>query len=282
MKNKKQSFYGEKTRDAKNLFNNILLVVFYVFVFLIFIGGIIVTIYIASLIISDDCGEQKFQLLVGLSSALFSIIIAISTLVTLTFNLKKANNSRKKSKVECATKILNDFNNDIIDDLSVSIRIICCANDTAKFYPSFRFDLSVQKDALKSANLIADFNTYLGFIKKASFLEFDVQNNILSDDVKKYLNGLTDFKVNTYGTQVVYKLFQEKRVKVLNFFEAVAINILNDLVDNDLLKNQFLQILKNTISLFYYFIYNEEGLGCYPSLKALISKWNLEEKNENM
>ena len=68
-------------------------------------------------------------------------------------------------------------------------------------------------------------------------------------------------------------LYRERRIKVLNFFENMAIKYMNNMLDRNLFDAQFKDIILEAAKVFYYDIYKNEGTKSYPSLLMLCKQY---------
>ena len=65
------------------------------------------------------------------------------------------------------------------------------------------------------------------------------------------------------------------RIKVLNYFERMAIEYVNGLISEELIDVQFKTIISSIVSDFYYLIYTDEGLNSYPYLNVMLQKMQM-------
>lgn len=256
------------------LLGTVRFIVTYIFIPLILIGGIVVTIVIVHFLISCEEIALRNQLVIGLATSLFSSILAASSVISL-FVGKTKNNLQKSN---ATISLINDFNSNYLDDFIFVRHSVISANQTKKYATNKSPFLDETKYPATPLPQGTNYAVYKSEIIRFSFLDLYAREKAISDNLGKYLAEHQDYLKNTVANQTVYSIFKQKRIKILNFFESMALGIGNKVTSNVLLKNQFYNLLNETIPLLSIFVYNEEGEECYPALRALLMKWFSEEK----
>ena len=246
----------------------------FIFMPLILVGGIVVTVIITCFLIQSEDTTTKYQLIIGLATSLFSMVLAANSVISSFINQAKVNNQ----KTEATISLINDFNNNFLEDLVFVRRSIKMANQVKSYNPYGKPLIDKAESPFVSLPSGTSFSDYKAEIIRYSFLDLYSRANQISESLSEYLTNHTNYAANTVANQSIYFIFKQKRIRILNFFESMAIGIGNQITSGALLKNQFSNLLDKTIPLFLIFIYNEEGEECYPALRAMLMEWYSEER----
>lgn len=256
------------------LFSIIRFIVTYVFIPFILVGGIVVTSVIVYFLFNCEEATSRYQLIIGLATSLFSSVLAASSVISLFVNKAKSNLQKSNATII----LINDFNANYLDDFIFVRHSIISANQTKKYKTNKLPFFDETKYPATPLPQGTNYAVYKSEIIRFSFLDLYAREKAISDNLGKYLAEHQDYLRNTVANQTVYSIFKQKRIKILNFFESMALGIGNKVTSNVLLKNQFYNLLSETIPLLSIFVYNEEGEECYPALRALLMKWFTKEK----
>ena len=241
----------------------------FIFMPLILIGGITVTIIIVCLLVKSNEDSAKYQLLIGLATSLFSMVLGANSVISAFINQAKVNNQ----KTEATISLINDFNNNYFEDLVFVGHSIRMANQVKSYSPNVDPIIDKAEHPATSFPSGVTYIDYKAEIIKYSFIDLYSKPNQISEGLSNYLRNNQNYGTNTVANQAIYYIFKQKRIRILNFFESMAIGIGNKITSGALLKNQFSDLLNKTIPLFAVFIYNEEGEECYPALRAMLMEW---------
>lgn len=278
-----------KTNKFKNRFFTITpLILFYFVVIVFLLLGIAAIIVIIVLFVDEfqNNGNNKTGLIVGLSSALFSAGIltnALGTFIRNTSRDKKMNDATLKNNVSL---LIDDFNSNIINDIALINKITKDAILSLQNV-EFRFDilLTNQDDAIqKFESSLKNKSDYLDAMIVSAARYYTICDKVFDNkDLYSYCLKIATKKIKpnikTYGSQEIISIFRQKRIKIFNFFEKIALQYYNNIADRDLLISQFATMISDIVKLCFYDMYITEGNTSYPNLQLLCIQ--IKEKTNN-
>lgn len=253
---------------------------FIIFMFLLVAGTIVLTGFIIKEI--TVCSETSLyiQLLLGLAATILSIIIAINGIATMIVNNINKEKELERQKTETISKFIEMFNKNYLSKIDSMNRIV---NRICKKGLVIKFNVSLSKQVEE----IEEFNTQMqnanidfkseclyacaveGYTRTAQFSDdiVDFCERVIKDrKASKPINK----KVTTIGGVAVRRFYRSERIAILNFFEDLAISYFNDKLNREMVNAQFKPMLDKIIPSFYYFIYTDEGIDCYPYLNMML------------
>lgn len=258
--------------------------------YVLFVAALLgLTIYLSSLIIgklyvcNDD--NQYGQLIIGLVASVLSFVLCLNAI--LGNIVTKINNKRKDGKdiKISVSAYIKDFNNNVLIDLTLVRRIIKRTEEYLQLQLKFDCSLQNQKERVEEFNNLLNANNKIfneallysiatvfytsnklvGNMQMTNFAESVIKSNSNSSmPLKSYVKTIG-------GSEFLFE-FRRMRIKVLNYFERMAVEYVNGLVSEELVDVQFKEILSSLIPSFYYLIYNDEGLNSYPYLNVMLQK----------
>lgn len=253
---------------------------FYIFDLALLLGAILVVVQLfTSLSKTDNTKEISIQILVGIGASLLSLVIGITGLVTFIVSSINSSKNKKDNRIEKTTSFIKEFNNEIIIDLNIVTRIMKSTSRNINWDGMFDPLLVDQKTKFDQLNkFMADnkiiYKEKLYYnIAEVLFVENNLLNSVLMSFcetvLKEKISNAWKYSNSKGAVQLLY-LFKRKRIRVLNYFENLAVCFINETIDTDLVIEQFKHILLDTIPLLYFEVYRLEGLNSYPYLNKML------------
>lgn len=251
------------------------------FMSLLIVGAIIVIVFIFREFKPKIQKQVYVQLLLGLAATILSLVLAINALSSSISN----KNSRKKENIRLTTTALTTFidvfNNRYLATLNRQISLLDCLESKKGITFAFDVSLNNQKENVEKVDNFLTKNNldfmeeYLYYCSVFSFsgdIQFDqnvvnLRNIIISD--RKNGKSISGY-VSSIGGSEIIRYFRKERIDILNFFENLGISYFNENVNRVMVEAQFKHMLQRIIPLFYYLIYKDEGLDCYPYLNMML------------
>ena len=268
-----------------NVLRNIPFGVYVLIVAALLVAVVVLSAFIIKKLLACEDEGQYVQLIVGLVASILSFVLCLNAIfgnIIVRLNNKKKENSEKAISV---SNYIRDFNNNVLDDLTIAERIVKRLEKNLGFQFSFNPSLQNQEENIKKykqqlqnsgrqyddvllysiATVFYTNNSLAGNAHMIKFAENVIQaNSGSSASAKSY--------VQTIGGSGFLAEFRRMRIKVLNYFERMAVEYANGSISEELANAQFKDILISIIPLFYYLIYIDEGLNSYPYLNVMLQK----------
>lgn len=259
-------------------------IIFYAVVGIFLVLGIAAIIILIVFFFRENKNGDTSELhaiLIGLAGSLFSAGILLNALGTYLFNNRNSDKNYKDNKRKAVIELIKEFNLQILPLFNFTKTIAnstkgSIKNVTLKIEPT----LQIQDEAVKKfEDGLSDKDAYQNALIKNTIVYLIAESNTVSsqfiDYLQKLVTGEHGYKVdkNTVGCSIVLKIYHQRRIEVLNFFENLAIQYMNDMVDKALVDAQFKDVILEAVVLFYYDIYKKEGNASYPSLLMLCEQY---------
>lgn len=248
---------------------------------------LIPVVFFASIIIKKLLNAESeavyAQLIVGLIASFLSFVLCIngifSTIISIVNRRRDAKNKRNAS----VSSYIKDFNTNILEDMSFVNNVLKGVEKDVGF--SEKFDSSFQNQAKTVEKLEAHLKTkninYDEVLLYRTAIALYTSNRLNNNpNMTRYLENILNDKKNnpakfgkhvtTIGGKEILNRFTLARIKVLNYFERMAIEFVNGNLSEELTEVQFSDILLKISSSYYYLIYKDEGLNCYPYLNVML------------
>ena len=258
----------------------------------IVVALLVLVIFLSSLIINKliNCNDegQYAQLIVGLVASTLSFVLCSNAIMGSIANKINSGKKDSKDKKIAVSKYIKDFNNDVLEDLTFTRRIIKRTEDFLSI--DFKFESSLQNQADNVSKFEKLLNENGKVFKEALLYStatvFYTSNKLAGNEpMRKYAESVINSAVNQQptiskyvktiaGSEFFYE-FRRMRIKVLNYFERMAIEYVNGLISEELIDVQFKTIISSIVSDFYYLIYTDEGLNSYPYLNVMLQKMQM-------
>ncbi len=274
MKDNKKN-YDTNKREIK-----IPTIVFYVFVGAFLVIGVIAIVVLLIFFFLENKNfntKELHTIAIGIAGSLFSAGILLNAVGTYLFNERSRRAKEKETKLGAVIEAIKEFNYSttplyrFTKNVQVEVRG-SLKKARLKVEPS----LEIQEEAIKKfESEFENEDEYQNLLIKKTILFLTIEPNVVSNSfsehISKVYNGEKGYKLdkNTIGCSQVLRIYHERRIKVLNFFESLAIQYMNNLLDRELVDAQFKDIIIEVVKLFYYDIYKKEGNVSYPSLLML-------------
>lgn len=268
-----------------NVLRNIPFGLYVLIVAALLVAVVVLSAFIIKKLLACEDEGQYVQLIVGLVASILSFVLCLNAIfgnIIVRLNNKKKENSEKAISV---SNYIRDFNNNVLEDLTVTERIVKRLEKNLGFQFSFNPSLQNQEENIKKykqhlqnsgrqyddvllysiATVFYTNNSLAGNSHMIKFAENVIQANSGS-------SALAKSYVQTIGGSGFLAEFRRMRIKVLNYFERMAVEYANGSISEELANAQFKDILISIIPLFYYLIYIDEGLNSYPYLNVMLQK----------
>ena len=261
-----------------------------VFVSSLLVGVIILFCLLLKKFNSELEDTLYVQLIVGLVASVLSFILCLNGILSKIIDKTNAHKKKREKQYKKASLFIQDFNDNIMTELTLVNRVILRVEAETKFNKRFEPLFNNQNDLVKeyemfltSNHLVHDDillfaistilytnNVLIGNTQMTQFAESVIRaKNTGSTSVSTY--------VKTIGGSELFTIFNQSRIKVLNFFERLAVEYVNESVAEELINTQFEHILNRVSSMFYYYIYKGEGLDSYPYLNVMLQKMHIDK-----
>ena len=277
---------NEKNLNSNKRKTHLPNVVFYIVVSLFLIIGVVaLIILVIFFFIENKSGNTKelHAIAIGIAGSLFSGGILLNAIGSHLSSRRSYFSNLKESRLKLINDIVREYNYEVITLYNFTKCVQTSARTALK---KAKLDiissLTVQEDAVKNfENAFENEDEYIDSLIRSTILFLSFEKGSLDDKYLDYLNKVYSgnpmfpLNKNKIGCAQVLRIYHERRIKVLNFFENIAIQYMNELIDRDLFDAQFKSIIIDIINLFYYDIYKKEGNVSYPSLLMLCEIYRL-------
>lgn len=269
-----QSAIDKNKKKRKSLrFSSFLGKAFYFLLVVLVLGGIALTIWLITMIGDDN---NKASIIAGIVTSLLTTVLAIQGIASLVRTTQEKDFNKKTKLIANVESLISRFNEMYMSDLNLVQSTIERLHTKNNISFSFEPSLNNQKNNMKNADAVISYEDYLDLLYVRASVRFYSIKGLLNESVRDYSiksNKMTKDELiktrNTIGRNEVDTLFREKRIKVLNFLEEVALCYTTEVVDKSIIQTQFFHIIKSFIPTVYYLIYKDEGVDCYPCLSVL-------------
>lgn len=276
---KKRASFEKVKKRFFSIVKKIPYILFYVFDLALITVAVLVAIQLFIALTKDFEGKDPIQILVGIGATLLSLVIGLTGLVSFIVNSINTSKNNHKNQIEATTKLIEDFNNNVLNDLNIVTRVLRLTQSQIKWNGQFEPLFNDQEKAVNDFqnHLAANKINYKEILFYFSAQVLYVENNELNPEMSKFCDytiksGLKNANKGLPtigGTQLLY-VFKRKRISILNYFEKLSICYINKTIDPDLVEEQFCAILLRLIPLVYYEIYRLEKLSSYPYLNKML------------
>lgn len=258
-------------------------IIYLIVMSLILISAFALVVFLIIRLISSlkNNNDDFSQLLIALVPIILSLIIASNGLFTVIINHINGAKEDDKQKTIILTQFIDTFNNRYLFKINKVSNIMNYIYSNNNIPYSFKASLEKQEDKIN------ELDTYIsqkGIDFMSEYLYYCIissycAENCFSDDTRKFYTQLVKEKnsgktisgyKNTVAAIELLRFYRKERIDILNFFENVAISFFNNTVNQQMVIYQFGSMLRTIIPLFYYFIYKNEGIDCYPYLNMML------------
>lgn len=259
------------------------------FVALLLVGVVVLSILLLTKYNPALEDSTKIQLIIGIVGSVLSFILCLNGIMGTIISIVKYLKKKEENNYEKASIFIKDFNDNILEDLAAISKVAYRVEAEAAFSKRFASSFANQE------TLVAEYEAHLANKKMAHkeillfaistvfYTSKDLVGNIqMIQFAETVINAkntgskpISSF-VKTIGGLELFSMFKQRRIKVLNFFERLAVEYVNGSVAEELIDVQFNQILDDVSSMLYYYVYTNEGLDSYPYLNVMLQKMHID------